>query len=244
MIVAGTFFGNNDPRAIVASSLIVCFFLFMVTVRWASVKEPSPYSLHRNGWATPALPPFVNMWRAYSFGVGIIGGFVALVAYYYPASLAGDAKFALLGALVALSLIPAVMFTRMWRSVAKVMDENKTLLLEKEVMEKFMEMKGLMRPDHSPPPLSSSSSTRDHKQAGDDLDAAVAKLPVSVVAQNKPEVVAVEMTGFDSDMHKFQPTSGGEYDSVATPPPLRADMSYKIYAGHDGFECRIAHSSS
>jgi len=224
-------------------------------VRWASEKESSPFSLHRNGWATPALPPFVNMWRAFSFGVGIIGAFVALIAYYYPYALAGDAKFALLAALVALAALPAIIFARMWRSVAQVVDLYKTVTLEKAVLEKFMEMQGMMRADYSPPPAAWSAGAAagdgDKKDAA--LDAAIAKLPVPVnplaamvvpvvpVGLQQP-LPAIEMTAFSSGAHKFQPTSGGEYDSVAAPPPLREDMTYNIFVGDEGFECRLVPS--
>jgi len=128
LLVVSGFFGENEPVVTVVASLVVSVILLTVALLW--LHRSSSASLRSEQWYTnqsflrhpfffvapPCAPDAVNIVRLLSFVGAILGALVALLAYCAPSSIGGDAKYAvLLAIMITLAVIGAL-----WQRHSKV----------------------------------------------------------------------------------------------------------------------------
>jgi hypothetical protein len=132
LLVAGTFFGKDDPRTVVTATALLMAALFAVTTAWALQPVRASFlhaesarrsrrrgslvdKISASALGEPAQPPGINIFRALSFLGGVWGAIVALIALEFPDALGGDAKYALLLAGLAVLASAGALWYRAWK---------------------------------------------------------------------------------------------------------------------------------
>jgi len=127
LLVAGTFFGKNDPVTTVISSGFVFVVLFILSAYWAT--QPSVLQ-DKYGMGEPCWPPFINVWRSLIFAGGALGCLTAIIAQESPDTFGGDAKFALLFAFLFVLYVGGYTWYKKWRKRVDALEEQAKRLAE------------------------------------------------------------------------------------------------------------------
>lgn len=103
--VSSFFFGKQDPIVTVVSSMVVSLGLIVVTGVWISRSHSTLF--RSKSWyaagsfqqfqfihvSPPCTPDSIGIFRMISFGGGVVGSIVAIIAYSMPDALGGDRKY-------------------------------------------------------------------------------------------------------------------------------------------------------
>lgn len=125
--VSAFFFGKQDPIVTVVSSMVVSLMLIAVTGVWISRSHSTIF--RSKAWyaagsfqsfqfihvSPPCTPDSIGIFRIISFGGGVVGSIVAIVAYSMPDTLGGDRKYEALATIALVFIVVGLV----WRLQTK-----------------------------------------------------------------------------------------------------------------------------
>ena len=126
--VSSFFFGKSDPVVTVVSSMVVSLGLIVVTGVWISRSHSTIF--RSRAWyaagafqsfqfmhvAPPCTPDSIGIFRMISFGGGVVGSIVAIIAYALPDSLGGDRKYEALAVIAFVFIVVGLVWRMQTRS--------------------------------------------------------------------------------------------------------------------------------